>query len=135
MTEQMAVSQQTSRKALKNKPASPLLYLSSADAGWEGLVAQAFHEPMELEGWMTTAMPDITLLLFAGGAMRLEQRHANGPWKALYLGQGDLILRPGTGTSYEMRWKSLSSIPTQTLHLRLSKDLLARTADEVADCD
>jgi AraC family transcriptional regulator len=135
MTEQVAVSQQTSLRALKNKPASPLLYLSSADAGWEGLVAQAFHEPMELEGWMTTAMPDISLILFAGGAMRLEQRHANGPWRALYLRQGDLILRPGTGTSYEMRWKSLSSVPTQTLHLRLSKDLVARTAEEVAGYD
>jgi AraC family transcriptional regulator len=34
-----------------------------------------------------------------------------------------------------MRWKGLSSVPTQTLHLRLSKDLLARTAEEVAGCD
>jgi len=122
-------------RALKDTPASPLLYLSSSEAGWEGLAAQAFHEPMELEGWMTTAMPDITLILFAGGAMRLEQRHTNGPWRALYLRQGDLILRPGTGTSYEMRWKSLSSVPTQTLHLRLSKDLVARTAEEVAGYD
>jgi AraC-like DNA-binding protein/transcriptional regulator with XRE-family HTH domain len=121
--------------ALKDPPASPLLYLSSEEAGWEGLVAQAFHEPMELEGWMTTAMPDIALILFAGGAMRIEQRHANGPWKVFYLRQGDLILRPGVGTSYEMRWKGLSSVPTQTLHLRLSKDLLARTAEEVAGCD
>ncbi len=122
-------------RALKDPPASPLLYLSSAEAGWEGLVAQAFHEPMELEGWMTTAMPDISLILFAGGAMRLEQRHANGPWKALYLRQGDLILRPGVGTSYELRWKGLSSVLTQTLHLRLSKDLVVRTAQEVAGCD
>src|SRR5258708_24944345 len=68
-------------RALKDTPASPLLYLSSSEAGWEGLAAQAFHEPMELEGWMTTAMPDISLILFAGGAMRMEQRHANGPWR------------------------------------------------------
>ncbi len=122
-------------RSLTDPPAAPLLYLSSAEAGWEGLTAQAFHEPMELEGWMTTAMPDIALILFAGGAMRIEQRHAHGPWKVFYLRQGDLILRPGTGTSYEMRWKGLSSVPTQTLHLRLSKDLLARTAEEVAGCD
>lgn len=119
----------------KNTPASPLLYLSSTEAGWEGLVAQAFHEPMELEGWMTSATPDISLILFAGGAMRLEQRHANGPWKAIHFRQGDMILRPGVGTSYEMRWKGLSSLPTQTLHLRLSKDLVFRTAEEVADYD
>jgi AraC family transcriptional regulator len=135
MTEPLAVSQQISTRALKYKPASPLLYLCSAEAGWEELVAQAFHEPMEFEGWMTPAMPDISLILFTGGAMRLEQRHVNGPWKALYLRQGDLILRPGTGTSYELRWKSLSSVPTQTLHLHLSKDLLARAAEEVGGYD
>src|SRR6266702_657217 len=31
--------------------------------------------------------------------------------------------------------KSLTDAPTQTLHLSLSKDLLARTAQEVADYD
>ena len=50
MTEQLAVAQQISTRTLKNMPTSPLLYLSSAEEGWEELVAQAFHEPMELEG-------------------------------------------------------------------------------------
>src|SRR5579859_7624117 len=135
MTEPLAVSQKIATRALKYKPASPLLYLCSAEAGWEELVAQAFHEPMEFEGWMTPAMPDISLVLFAGGPRRVEQRHVNGPWKALYLRQGDLILRPGAGTSYEVRWKSLSSLPTQTLHLHLSKDLFSRAAEEVGGYD
>jgi AraC family transcriptional regulator len=90
---------------------------------------------MELEGWITPAMPDISLILFTGGAMHMEQRHVPNSWKTLYLHQGDLILRPGVGTSYEVRWKSLSSVPTQTLHLRLSKELLSRTAEQVADYD
>ncbi len=66
MAEQVAVPQQ---KAPTGTPAAPLLYLSSADVGWDGLVAQAFHEPMELEGWMTPALPDISLILF-----RVRQR-------------------------------------------------------------
>ncbi len=135
MTELLTVSQQRAQRALQSELTSPLLFLSSEGAGWEGLMAQAFHEPMELEGWMTPAMPDISLVLFIGGAMRLESRHANGPWEALYLRQGDLILRPGAGQSYEVRWKAISSVPTQTLHLRLSNDLLARTAEELADRD
>ncbi len=135
MTEQLAGSQQVSTRACKDKPDSPRLYLSSTEAGWEGVVAQAFHEPMELEGWMVPAMSDISLILFTGGAMHMEQRYANGTWKALYIRHEDLILRPGTGTSYEVRWKGLSSAPTQTLHLRLSKDLLTRTAEEVAGYD
>jgi len=135
MTEQLTVSQGTSMRAPKNKLATPLLYLSSAEAGWEGLVAQAFHEPGELEGWIATAMPDISLILFTGGAMRMERRYANGPWKAQDLRQGDLILRPGGGMPYELRWKGLSCEPTQTLHLHLSKDLVSRTAEEVAGYD
>jgi AraC family transcriptional regulator len=35
----------------------------------------------------------------------------------------------------EMRWKSLSNLPTQTLHLHLSKGLLARTAQDVLGSD
>src|SRR6266571_1982128 len=94
MPEQLTASQQTAQRALQSELTTPLLYLSSEEAGWEDLVAQAFHEPREFEGWMTPAIPDISLILFTGGAMRLEQRHVNGPWKAFYLHQGDLILRP-----------------------------------------
>jgi AraC family transcriptional regulator len=132
-TEPVVVYQQTSQRVLSGTLTTPLLYLSSEEAGWEDLVVQAFHEPMELEGWVRPATPDITLILFTGGTMRLEQRHMHGPWKTLYLHQGDLILRPGT--PYEVRWMSLSSVLTQTLHVRLSKDLLARTAQEVAGGD
>jgi AraC family transcriptional regulator len=133
MTEPLVVSQQTSTSAPGGTLISPLLYLSSEEAGWEDLVVQAFYEPRELEGLMRTATPDITLILFTGGPMRLEQRHVHGPWKTLSIHQGDLILRPGT--PYEVRWKSLSSVPTHTLHVRLGRDLLARTAQEVAGCD
>ena len=63
--------------------AAPVLYLSSRDAGWDGLAAQAFHEPNEYDGWITPATSDVSLILFAGGAMRIEQRHRNGAWKAL----------------------------------------------------
>jgi AraC family transcriptional regulator len=136
MTEEpLAVSHPTAIRALKHTPASPLLSLSSSDAGWEGLLAQAFHEPMEMEGWITPALSDISLVLFAGGVMRLEQRHANGPWKARYLHSGDLMLRPGTNTSSELRWKVLSGEPMQTLILQLSQDLVERVVEEVADED
>jgi AraC family transcriptional regulator len=135
MAGRLAGSQQAAMGAHKDKLTSPVLYLSSVNAGWEGLVAEAFHEPMELEGWMTPALTDISLILFSGGAIRMEQPRANGSWKALCIRQEDLILRPGMGIAYEVRWKGLSSVPTQTLHLHLSKDLFVRTAEEVAGYD
>ncbi|GHO85691.1 AraC family transcriptional regulator [Dictyobacter formicarum] len=114
---------------------APLLYLSSEEVGWEGLVAQAFHEPVQLEGWMAPAIPDISLILFAGGAMRMEQRPINGAWRTQYIHQEELILRPDADIPYEVRWQGLSATPTRTLHLQLSAQLLARTAAEVADGD
>jgi hypothetical protein len=47
---------------------TPLRYLSSADAGWEGLDAEAFVEPQELEGWLTPVLPAVSLVFFRGGA-------------------------------------------------------------------
>jgi len=131
MHDPLAIAQKTSTKIRKDQLASPLLYLSSMETGWEGLVAQAFHEPMELEGWIAPAMSDVSLILFAGGAMRIEQRYANSSWQVVSIHQEDLILRPGMDTPYEVRWKNLSSVPTRTLHLRLSKELLLHAAEEV----
>ncbi|HLW03287.1 MAG TPA: AraC family transcriptional regulator [Ktedonobacterales bacterium] len=135
MTEPLVTAQHTRLRAPERAPETPLLYLSSEDMGWEGLLVQAFHEPMELDGWMTTDQPDISLILFAGGAMHLEQRQPRGPWRAQQLRPGDLMLRPGGGSPYEVRWKSLTPEPTQTLHLHLSQNLVARTAEEVGGCN
>ncbi|HEU5199468.1 MAG TPA: AraC family transcriptional regulator [Ktedonobacterales bacterium] len=135
MSKPLAVAQQRALHAPTEDLTTPLLYLSSAGAGWEGLVAQAFHEPKELEGWIESARSDISLVLFAGGTMHIERRQAGGPWRGADIHHGELILNAGGGPSYEVRWKSLSSAPTQTLHLHLSTNLFARTAQEVADVD
>jgi AraC family transcriptional regulator len=136
VTRHLAISQQQTERTLHHKITTPLLYLSSAEAGWEGVKAQAFHEPMELEGWITPTDPDVSLVLFTGGTMRIEQRYTNGPWQARNIHQGDLILRSGANhMPNEVRWRGLSTAPTQTLHLNLSQDLVTRMAEEVADYD
>ncbi len=135
MTEQFTVSQELPADARNGTLTVPQLYLSSAQAGWEGLVAEAFNEPMELEGWITPVMSDIALILFSGGAMRIDQRYDYGSWKSLHLRQHDLILSPGVTTPYEVRWQNVSSLPTRTLHLHLDRDLLARTAEEIGGYD
>jgi AraC family transcriptional regulator len=136
MREQPSFSpQQMAQRPYIDEPAYPILYLSSAEAGWEGLVAEAFHEPRELESWMAPTIPGVSLMLFTGGTMRMEIRHTNGPWKVVYMRQGDLSLRPGDQPPFELRWTSLSPAPTQTLHLHLSTSLLSRTAEEVGGFD
>ncbi len=135
MTEKFA--QYTSMKALTDEPASPILFLSSEEIGWEGLVARAYHEPMEFEGLIApdTDMPHISLVLLTGGAMYMERRPVNGSWKGGIISPEELILMPGASVPSELRWKGLTSKPMQTLHLYLSNDLLARTAEEMAGSD
>jgi AraC family transcriptional regulator len=135
MSERNAVSQQLPTGVLAETSVAPILYLSSVEAGWEGLVAQAFHEPSELEGWIGSAPSDISLILFSGGGMRLAERHDHGSWNEACIRHGDLILQSGAARSYEVRWQSLSAMPTQTFHIRLSRELVVRTAEEAAGCD
>lgn len=128
-----AVSHSLTSRALHTAPASPLLSLSSSQAGWEGLLVEVFHEPMEMEHWIMPALSDVSLVLFAGGVMRLELRHPNGPWKTCYLHSGDLLLRPVTNASCEFRWKVLSGGPIQMLILSVSQDLLEQVAEDMAN--
>jgi AraC family transcriptional regulator len=135
MSEKFAISQQEALEKRNDRSEVPVLFLSSEEIGWEGLVARAYHEPRELEGWIAASEPDISLIMFAGGSMLMGQRHLNGDWREMRMGQGDLVLRPGGGAPYEMRWKGLSDEPMQTLHVQLDKDLVLRTAHELAGCD
>src|SRR5258707_490313 len=135
MTEQFAISQSASIKAHEGASAIPLLFRSSEESNWEGLVVRAFHEPEELEGWIDPVAPDTSLVLVTQGAMYMEQRLLNGPWRGQHIRQGDLFLKPGGSGPYELRWRSLSPEPLRTLHLHLNTHLLARTAEEVADRD
>jgi AraC family transcriptional regulator len=113
----------------------PQLFLSSEGAGWEDLGVYAFHEPMQLEGWIDPVVPDIALVLLSRGAMLMEQRRANGSWNAFPVRQGDLFLKPGGSVTNELRWSSLTGEPMQTLHIHLNSTLFSRTAEEMADRD
>ncbi|MBO0795484.1 MAG: hypothetical protein J2P36_31720, partial [Ktedonobacteraceae bacterium] len=109
--------------------------LSSWSAGWQGVVVREFHEPMEVESVLLPAVPDIHLVLVTQGAMDFESRAVNGSWEAVSVHEGDLFLTPGGGDPYELRWHSQSHEPIQALHLHLSADLFARSAEHVADRD
>jgi AraC family transcriptional regulator len=115
--------------------AVPRLSLSSTKLGWEGLTAQVFNEPREMESWPVPTASHVTLLLFTGGAIHLEQRQAHASWKGGDIHHGEMVLSWGASSAYEVRWWSLSAFPTQTLHLHLNRELLGRMAQEVVGAD
>lgn len=110
------------------KIAEPMLYLSSEDAGWDDLSVEAFYEPRELEGWLQLPTSTISLVLFTGGPLHVEYRQKAGSWSGTTLHHGELTLSAGRTQPEEVRWKSLSSIPTHTLHLHLRRELVLRAA-------
>jgi AraC family transcriptional regulator len=120
------------------RPSPSLLpYLSSAEVGWDGLLAEAWILPLEVEGLMVPGETDIMIALFTGGDLRLEAReiHAKNSWMGVDFHSGDLTLQTGANRPMEVRWRSLSSTPTLEFDLRISRDLLVRTAEELAGGD
>jgi AraC family transcriptional regulator len=115
--------------------AAPLCYLSSADAGWEGLEAEAFLEPHELEGWLTPVLPAVSLVFFRGGSMRVETRYANGPWSSASMHTGSASVRSAWGPPKEVRWRATTPTPTSTLHVHLSQTLLLSAAEHISGYD
>jgi AraC family transcriptional regulator len=99
------------------------------------VVVREFHEPGEVESVLLPAVPDIHLALVTQGAMQFESRELDGSWNAVPIHADDLFLTPGGGEPYELRWRSLSSEPIQALHLHLSAELFARSAEQLADRD
>jgi AraC family transcriptional regulator len=142
MQESSANSQAILTRASIDQLTTPLLYLSSTEAGWEGLHAQAFYEPLEYEPGehadadaAPPAARDISLILFTGGIMSMELRYTNGPRQEFHLRHEDLLLNTNEDPPYEVSWKIRASEIARTFHLRLDWGLLARTAEEVADVD
>jgi AraC family transcriptional regulator len=124
-------------RPLTPPPPSLVPYLSSSEVGWDGLVAQAFHELREMDGYILPGDTNITLTLITGGEMYWEMRevHARSSWDGVMLRPGDFILGTGTNLSYETRWRSTSPAPTFSFTLRLSRGLLARTVEELGGGD
>lgn len=131
----MLEHQPTNERALSERLTAPLPFLSSEEAGWDGLLVRAYHEPMELEGWISPVVPEIALILLTSGQMLLEHQQANGTWRGFPLRQSDLMLRPGSSVTREVRWRSLSAEPMQTLQIHLDSSLFSRTAAEITESD
>ena len=114
---------------LPMEPALLQLYRSSSEVGWEGLHADAFHVPREVESGPVPALPDLTLVLYRGGPVHVERRQAHDPWQGGDLHQGDLVLFWGPRPASEARLWSRSAFPTQVLNLMLNRQVLSRVAE------
>jgi AraC family transcriptional regulator len=128
-------SPQLITQPLLTPPPSPLLARSSVNAGWEDLTVQAFHQPATYDQWRMECTPNLSLVLFFGGAMRLEWLCPSGSWNAQDVRHGDASLCFPWEGPHALRWKTLTGGPMQTLHLHVSRNLILRTAEELVGGD
>lgn len=125
--------QQTSTLALKNYLPGQLR-LSSTDAGWEGLLVRTYVEPHKVDHLFVPVAPDPSIVLVTRGASYIESREAGGRWRSARQRSGHIGLT-AAGRTRELRWKTESEGPIETLHLHLSAEVLWKAAAHAADVD
>lgn len=135
MIECATVRSATNKPIVSEELTSRLQVLSSSALGWRDIEAQAYLEPMQLEGWVEPVVPDVTVMLLVRGTMRLEHQHAISTCSGFQLQPGDLLLKPANSVAPALRWRSLSAEPMHTLHVQLSSTLFRRTVEELAGRD
>lgn len=112
---------------------APLLVQSSKSLNWgDDLEVRRYLEPDTIDGWTDPVSPQIIVLLLSHGAMRMEFQRSK-QWKQLHVKQGDAFLKPADAVTAVTRWNRTSREPMQTRHLLLSRELLNRCAEELAD--
>jgi AraC family transcriptional regulator len=116
---------------LPTEPYSLEPYRSSAEVGWDGLYAAAFHVPREVESEPAPAASGLTLVVYRGGPMHVERRQAHDSWRGGDMYQGDLVVSWGPRPAYESRLRSLSTVPTQILNLYLTREQVSQVAEDL----
>jgi AraC family transcriptional regulator len=107
---------------------APQLIRASDTLGWDGFTVRAYDEPAVMEHWRPPDNPALTLVMLTQGAICVEERRIDGPWRGYTMEQGEFFLRPPGRAHYELRWTVTSPEPAQTLHINVQPELVLRTA-------
>ncbi|MCI0714320.1 MAG: AraC family transcriptional regulator [Chloroflexi bacterium] len=118
----LTTSQRIALRAIQRKLTEPLCFLSSEELGWQDVLVNVFHEPLELSGWVGPVVPEVALVLMARGSMLLEYKSDDGRWKGRTYRPGHLFLKPAGRETSELRWHSISNEPMQTVHVHINND-------------
>jgi AraC family transcriptional regulator len=121
------IPETTTSTALEHYLACPSKWSSVGNYGGP-LVLRTRVEPAWMDGWFIPATPDPWIVLMTGGKRTVEVRDGKR-WRKAKSGPGQIgITSPGTTT--EIRWRSESSAPVETIHLHIDGVFFRRVAAE-----
>lgn len=104
---------------------------ASDDLKWRSILARAYLDPEETEGFTTAATPDLLVAIALSGTYHLEVKRPRGWEGAAYRPGAFGVMAPGNSAT--LRWRAAPSAPRRNLHLFLSAGLLRDTAEALGD--
>ncbi|CAH2405179.1 Putative Transcriptional regulator, AraC family [Mesorhizobium escarrei] len=121
------IPETTTSTALEHYLACPSRW--SSVGGYGGpLVLRSRVEPAWMDGWSIPGTPDPWIVLMTGGIRTVEVRDGKR-WRKAKSGPGQIgVTSPGTTT--EIRWRSESGAPVETIHLHIDNGFFRRVAAE-----
>jgi AraC family transcriptional regulator len=108
-------------------------FADSAELGWRGVMARAYVDPPETDGFTTMPTDDLLVCVTLRGTYKVECQRPKGWSWAIYRPGAVGLTAPGTASS--LRWKSTLSGPLHSLHIHLGRDNLERIAAAMSISD
>lgn len=102
--------------------------LCSLSAGWTSLLVQKFESSGNVEAFETRPTPDQLTVVVTGGCRDVES-FSGGRWrKAVYRPSSVSMTTPGHVD--RLRWRSLTPVPAESLHLYIPQHFFSGVRDE-----
>ncbi|SJM29703.1 putative Transcriptional regulator, AraC family [Mesorhizobium delmotii] len=121
------IPENTTSTALEHYLACPSKW--SSVGNYKGpLVLRRRVEPARVDSWFIPGTPDPWIVLMTGGKRTVEVRDGKR-WRKAISGPGQVgVTSPSTTT--EIRWRSESSAPVETIHLHIDSVFFRRVTAE-----
>lgn len=104
--------------------------VASEGPAWRDIRLSVFELPLVAETFTMPAVSEPFIAWAASGDAEFQEREGKGPWKNTRVKKGTLFVT-AAGAPYDMRWRSLGSVPFEAVLVILSMPLFTSALEEV----
>jgi AraC family transcriptional regulator len=129
----MPVPETTSAKGFARFVGGKCLVASRGEA-WREINAVILSLPSKVDTLHLPSVSESSLAWTTSGEVEFQEREGKRPWVTHRLKKGSFFLTSG-GASYDVRWKSLTREPFESMAIFIELPLLQRAMEEVFGTD